>query len=137
MNRKARRRSQGGFTLIELLIVITIIGILAATLMPRAMSAISTAREGAAGDAAAGLQAALERYVLDHGKYPDNTTISSYASLRSALGAYTSIPPAEAKASFTFVSYDSPAANNDYTLKIRAKNATDDITVRPDGIAYP
>lgn len=60
-----------GFTLIELLIAITIIGILSATLVPRIVNILPTARDGARKASLNDMIAAVEAYNLDEGTYPD------------------------------------------------------------------
>lgn len=59
-----------GFTLIELLIVITIIGILAAALLPSILGAPARARDAARKSDLNNLIAGVENYGSDHGKYP-------------------------------------------------------------------
>ena len=60
-----------GFTLIELLIVITIIGILAAALLPSVLNAPARARDAARVADLSKISSALETYNADNGKYPD------------------------------------------------------------------
>jgi len=59
-----------GFTLIEILVVITILGILAALIVPRVMDRPDQARATAARADIAAIMGALKLYRLDNGTYP-------------------------------------------------------------------
>ena len=61
-----------GFTLIEILVVITIIGILAALIVPRIMDRPDQARATAARADVNAIVGALKLYKLDNGTYPTN-----------------------------------------------------------------
>ncbi|HEY2414603.1 MAG TPA: prepilin-type N-terminal cleavage/methylation domain-containing protein [Pirellulaceae bacterium] len=61
-----------GFTLVEMLVVITIIGILAALLLPAVMIAIRTARNAAIALEIKQIDTAVEAYRLEKGDYPPN-----------------------------------------------------------------
>ena len=62
-----------GFTLIELLIVVAIIGILAAIAVPNFLNAQLRARIARTNGDLRALGMALEAYVVDHNRYPNNT----------------------------------------------------------------
>lgn len=64
------RTDQSGLTLIELTIVIAILGILAAVIAPRLMTAIDKANVGKAQTDIGNLKMALNMYYLDVGSYP-------------------------------------------------------------------
>jgi general secretion pathway protein G len=66
----ARRR---GMTLIEILVVVTILGILAALIVPRVVGRTDDARVAAARQDIAQLMQALKLYRLDNGRYPTAT----------------------------------------------------------------
>lgn len=59
-----------GFTLIEIMVVITILGILAALIVPRVVGRTDDARVAAAKQDIASLLQALKLYRLDNGAYP-------------------------------------------------------------------
>lgn len=54
-----REKNQAGFTLVELVVVIVILGILAATALPRFINVSSDSRRAAVQGAAGGLRAAV------------------------------------------------------------------------------
>jgi len=67
----AARRARG-FTLIEILVVITILGILAALIVPRIMDRPDQARATAARADVNAIMSGLKLYKLDNGVYPSN-----------------------------------------------------------------
>ena len=64
------RKIESGFTLIELVVVITILGILAALIVPRVVGRTDDARIAAAKQDIASIMQALKLYRLDNGTYP-------------------------------------------------------------------
>jgi general secretion pathway protein G len=66
----AARRLPRGFTLIEIMVVITILGILAALIVPRVVGRTDDARIAATKQDIASILQALKLYRLDNGAYP-------------------------------------------------------------------
>ncbi len=67
-----RRRRRSGFSLLELLAVVTILGIIAAIVVPRVATSTATARQNAVLQNRAEINAAVERYFVDTGGWPAN-----------------------------------------------------------------
>jgi general secretion pathway protein G len=66
------RRRRHGFTLVEMLLVITIIGILAALVIPKMMGRSEQARQAAVRADIAAVKTALDAFEVDSGFYPKN-----------------------------------------------------------------
>lgn len=62
-----------GFTLVELLIVVVILSLLAATVGSGLSKLTSESKLGAVRTSAQRIQAALDRYAIEHGAYPDRS----------------------------------------------------------------
>ena len=68
-----RNRKRRGFTLVEILLVVTIIGILAALVIPNLVGKSEDARvKKAFADVNGGLKTALGMYEVDVGRYPNS-----------------------------------------------------------------
>ncbi len=72
MNQAGHTGRCKGFSLVELIIVVSVLGILAAMVIPKFVNASDTARSSAMLDTLRGTRMALERYKFDHDDtYPD------------------------------------------------------------------
>jgi general secretion pathway protein G len=71
--RTPRRLAQQGFTLLEIMVVVVIIGLLAATVVPRFIGNIDTATINRAKQDIRGIETALNLYRLDNFRYPSTT----------------------------------------------------------------
>ncbi len=67
-NRK--RNKKGGFSLLELLAVVTILGIIAAIIVPRVTTSSNTAKQRVRDHHKATINAAVERWYVDKGSWP-------------------------------------------------------------------
>ena len=64
-------KQKRGFTLVEMLLVVTIIGILAALVIPKIAGTGERARQSAAyADIKGGIKTALDRYEVENGNFP-------------------------------------------------------------------
>jgi len=71
MTHTQRSNSLNGFTLVELIIVVSIIGILAALVIPKFTNASEMARVSSTQDQLRSIRTSLDRYKVDHdGVYP-------------------------------------------------------------------
>jgi len=67
-----RARNRKGFSLMELLAVVTILGIIAAMVVPRVSTSSATAKQNVHNHNKATINAAVERYFVDKGSWPAN-----------------------------------------------------------------
>ena len=69
-NRK--RNKKGGFSLLELLAVVTILGIIAAIIVPRVTVSSDNAKQKVRDHHKATINSAVERWYVDQGSWPAN-----------------------------------------------------------------
>src|ERR1700752_1982245 len=79
MNRKAHKRT--GFSLIKLLAVVTILGIIAAIIVPRVAVSSDTAKTKVNAHNKATINSAVERWYVEQGAWPANNLSDIGANL--------------------------------------------------------
>lgn len=70
MKTRLNRRTSAGFTLIEIMVVVIVIGIIAATIIPKFMSTTHDAKVSTAKSHIAELENAVERFNIHMDRYP-------------------------------------------------------------------
>lgn len=70
---EALRRSQSGMTLIEIMVVITILGILGTLITVNVLNSVNKAKSDTTKVQIEGLRTPLQRFYLDHGRYPSTS----------------------------------------------------------------
>jgi len=84
--RRTFRYGEKGFTLMELLIVIAVLGVLAAVLVPRMGSFLSSGQAAAANTEVANVETAALAYYADVSAWPTDTNLAVNASLFDGPG---------------------------------------------------
>jgi len=77
-NRK--RNKKGGFSLLELLAVVTILGIIAAIIVPRVTVSSDTAKQRVMEHHKATINSAIERFYVNTGDWPANLTDATFST---------------------------------------------------------
>ncbi len=90
--RPRRTLRRAGFSLLELIAVVTILGIIAAVVIPRISSSSVVAGKKADEQSAAEMRSALERHFFDSGAYPDVATAELAATELVTDGYLHSVP---------------------------------------------
>ena len=86
---QARREGEAGFTLVEMLVVITIIGLIMGLVGPRVLKYLSESKVKAAKIQIESLEAALDLYYLDNGRYPGaNEGLSALVARPASASAW-------------------------------------------------
>ncbi|MBX3434113.1 MAG: prepilin-type N-terminal cleavage/methylation domain-containing protein [Pirellulales bacterium] len=67
-----QKKKRRGFSLLELLAVVTIMGIIAAIIVPRVTVSTTTAKQKVRDHHKATINAAVERYYMDTGSWPND-----------------------------------------------------------------
>lgn len=85
MKNSRLNRQSTGFTLVELIIVVSILGILAAIVLPEFQGHIQKTKESAAKDTLRLFREALERYATDHNGVPPGYNLNDTSHVSNAF----------------------------------------------------
>lgn len=124
------RRYQRGFTLIELLVAVSLIALIAGIAITRVSATQAQAKRKAALTQMQNLRNALENYKFDQNSYPAQANITSWATLKSALANYISLP-AQPEDANVDTSQSQPVA---YTVSGTAPNDSFELKIYFKGI---
>ena len=107
------------FTLVEMLLVVTIIGILAALVIPRIVGVSERSRiDAARTDINSGIKSALGRYEIDNGCFPQSLQdmLTQPSTAKHWTGPYLDKLPVDPWGNFYIYYYPGKHNPNDYDL---------------------